>query len=583
MTQPQAVLAAIVAAMLVLMAWRRWRHDVVAVVALLAATVAGAVPADRMLDGFASPAVATLAALLILAAAVRHSAVLEVPVRLLAPWLGRLGVQVAVLGTLGAATAAVLGDRGAAVVVAPAPAQVLRRAGFWPSSAAAPVAYALTLGGLASGLGTLPNLLASEIRRGGTGAGFALTDFAAVGGVLAVAGLAFLAVAWRLLPRPSVQAPPALAPAGAYASEVHVPAGSPAVGRRLAELEHRGDGALGITAVLREGYRRLDPRPGLVVEADDTLVLLCGLSTLQRMVGRLGLRIAGDDGTADPDRVGVVEAVVTPGSRLVGRSCAEGMAGGRLSLLGVGRSAGQPAVRLHRVKLQAGDVLVLQGELAAMPPLLADLGFLPLAEQRLRLGRRQRAAVPAAVALAAAGLAAWGAVPAVVALLGAVAVLLLLRHLGLNEMYASVDWPLLVLAGALLPIGAALSDSGLAAAAAGGLVALVGGIAPAAAVALVLAAALALAALVNGVAAVLVLAPAAVALAGRLGAGADPFLMAAAVGASCNFLSGALALALPEAQGWGRPAGAWRVGLPLTLLVFAVGLPMILLVWPVRP
>jgi di/tricarboxylate transporter len=584
MTQPQAVLAAILGAMLALMAWRRWRHDVVALAALLAAAGTGLVPADGVLAGFSHPAVASFAALLVLAAGVRNSGLLLAPMRALAPWLERTGAQVAALGGIGAAAAALLGSQGAAAAFAPVPAQALRRSGRWPSRAVAPVSLAFTLGGLVTLAGSLPNLLVSEMRREMTGEGYGLFDFAPVGGAVALAGLLLLVTAWRLLPPPPSGAAPPAARIERYTSEVHVPPGTPAVGRTLAELERRGDGAIGITAVIREGHRRLPPRPGLVVAADDVLVLVCGLDVLQRFTGRLRLQIenAGGDVAADPERVGVIEAVVSPSSRLVGRSCAEGGLAGRVSLLGIGRGEGQALMRLRRVKLQAGDVLVLQGELAAMPPVLAEFGCLLLAERRLRLGRRQQALAPGALLLAALALAATGALPLAVALLGAATLLVLLRTLSLNELYAGVDLSVVVLVAALLPLSAALRGSGLAALAAEWLAVPVQG-RPAEAVALLLAAALVAAPLVNGVAAALVLAPIAVAVAARLGAGPDPFLMAVALGASCNVLSGALPLPLPAAQGWDGGAGRWRIGVPLTVLVFAVGLPMILLNWPFQP
>ena len=468
-TQPQAVLAAILGIMLALMAWRRWRHDLVAALALLAAAGAGVVPVDRVLSGFADPAVAVFAALLILAAGLRNSGALLAPVRGLAPWLGRIGAQVAVLGGIGAAAAALLGSHGAASAFAPVPAQVLRRSGRWPSRAAVPVSLAFGLGGMATLVGSLPNLLVSGVRQGVQGAGYELFDFIPVGGAAALAGLAVLGVAWRLLPRPADDAAPAAARIERYTSEVHVPPGSPAVGCSLAEVERRGDGAVGVSAVVREGYRRLPPRPGLVVEADDVLVLVSGLDALQRFTGRLRLRIenAVGDLEADPERVGVIEAVVSPGSRLVGRSCAEAGLAERVGLLGIGRGAGQALTRLRRVKLQGGDVLVLQGELAAMPPVLAEFGCLLLAERRLRLGRRQRVLAPGLLLLIALGLAAAGMLPLVVALPGAAVLLVLLRTLSLDELYASVDWSVVVLAGALLPLSAALRDTGLAGLAAG--------------------------------------------------------------------------------------------------------------------
>lgn len=583
-THPQAVLASILAAMLVLMAWRRWRHDLVAAVALLAAAGAGLVPEERVLSGFADPAVVVFATLLILAAGLRNSGALLAPVRGLAPWLDRVGAQVTVLGGIGAVAAALLGSYGAASAFALVPAQALRRSGRWPSRAVVPVSLAFSLGGLATLVGSLPNLLVSGARREAAGLGYELFDFVPVGGVVALAGLVVLGVTWRFLPRPAEGAAAPAARIERYTSEVHVPPGSPAVGWSLAEVERRGDGVVGVAAVIREGYRRLAPRPGLVVESDDVLVLVSGLDALQRVTGRLGLRIenAVGDMEADPERVGVIEAVVSPGSRLVGRSCAEAGLAERVGLLGIGRGSGQALTRLRRVKLQGGDVLVLQGELAVMPPVLAEFGCLLLAERRLRLGRRQRILAPGLLLLIALGLAAAGTLPLVVTLPGAAVLLVLLRTLSLDELYASVDWSVVVLAAALLPLSAALRDTGLAALLAQVLAGPLLGY-PSAAVALLLALALALAPLVNAVAAALVLTPVALALAARLGGEPDPFLMAVALGASCNMLSSALALPLPVAAGWATGPGRWRVGLPVTAVVFLVGLPMILLIWPVQP
>ena len=580
MTHPQAVLAAILGVTMALMAWRRWRHDVVAVAALLAAAVAGVVPADGLLSGFADPVVGVFAVLAVLAAGVRNSGALLGPVRGLSPWLGRAGAQVAALGGIGALASAALGSHGGAAAFAPVPAQALRRSGRWPSQATVPVRFAFALGGLATLVGSLPNLVVSGARQRATGAGFGLLDFAPVGGAVAAAGMVLLVAGWRLLPRRTGGAAAEPGRIERYTSEVHVPPDSPAVGRTLAELERRGDGAVGITAVVREDYRRLAPRPGLQVQADDVLILVSGLDVLQRFTGRLRLRIenAAGDAAADPERVGVVEAVVAPASRLVGRSCAEAGLAGRVSLLGIGRREGQALMRLRRVKLQAGDVLVLQGELAAMPPVLAEFGCLLLAERRLRLGRRQQALAPGALLLAALGLAGAGALPLAVALLGAAVLLVLLRTLSLDELYASVDWPAVVMVGALLPVSAALHDTGLAGLAAGWLGGAFAGH-PAALVGALLAVALAAAPVVGGAVAALVLAPVAVALAP--GGAADPLLMAVALGASCSVLRGALPL--PASLGWEAGHGGWRLGLPLTALAFAAGLPMILWAWPVQP
>lgn len=520
MTGPQAALAAILVVALASMGWNRVRADIVAVAALLGAVVAGVVPAARLLAGFSEPVILVVAALGVIAAGLRGSGVLAGPVRMLAPVLERVGAQVALLGGMGAMLAAAVGRSGAQSAFLPVPGQVLR-ARFWPSPATVPVGLAVVVGGMATPLGSPATLLAA-------GAGLGLLDFVRVGGPLAAGGLIILAVAWRLAPRRAADAAQRQSE-DRFVSEVHVPAGSPAIGRALSSLQ-RG-GPLGVVAVVREEFRRMAARPSLVIEADDVLVLSAGTDRLQQVIEQLRGRIAGAGDARDS--LGVVEAVVTPGSRMIGLSAADGgLTAARIGLLGIGRDGGVPLMRLGRVKLRAGDVLVLQGELERMPAVLASLGCLKLAERRLRLRRAQRALVPGAAVLGVLAALAWG-VSLPVAVLAAVLVLLVAGSVGAGELYDGVDWPLVVSLAAALPLGTALAQTGLAESMADGMVQAVS--APALAwVAAVLAAGLAGAAAHGPVAAVLLL-PVAGALATRLGVPGEPFIMAVAVGASATF------------------------------------------------
>lgn len=584
MTTPQLHLCLILAASFALFAWGRWRPDLVAVLALLACVPAGLVPAERAFDGFAHPAVAASSLLFVVGAAARGSGLFEALTGLLGPWLRRPGLQVGAFGLLTALAAAFMGATAAPQTFLPAAQTVAQRHKQPPSAVLLPLAFAALLGGSATLVGSPVNLLVSEVRRAETGAGFGVFDFAPVGAALALAGLVYLVFAWRVLPRGQGHAPTeALVQVENFTSEVLVPPGSPAAGQTVGAIEARGEGAVKVAAVIREEHRRVVPRPGWTVEPGDVLVLACEPQALQRLMERSGLRIVGGR-DVDPERVGVAEAVVTPGSELVGRSPRE--AGleerHRVNLLAIGRDGGRPAVRLSRVKLRAGDVLVLQGTLDTMHATLAALGCLPLAERRLRLGRRRRAWTPALLLAVALGLAAWGAVPVAVALLGAVALLVLVGAVTLDELYTSVIWPFLVLLGAFVPVGAAVAGTGLADLAAGWVAGVAGGVGPGAMVALVLGAAMLLAPCVGSVPAALVSAPIAARLAAAVGASADPFLMAAAVGASCCFVTPAA----PPVRGLGpggyRGRDYRRLGGPLTVLVAAVALPVILFVWPPR-
>ena len=589
MTQDQTAVLLVCAATLVLFAWGRWRFDLVALLALVAAVLLGAVPAEAAFGGFADPAVVAAAAVLVISAAVRESGILDAlrPAFALLPrwtWL-----EVGVIGGATAALSAVMNNFDAYSAMLPAARATVRRSRRSPAPLVAAIGAASLLGGLVTVVGTPPNLLVSSLRRDLLGAPFGVFAFAPVGGAVALAGLVVLAAAWRLLPRQQRRdrdEETALA-GDSYTSEVAVPAGSPLVGQTVAALRARADRTVAVTAIIREDYRRIVPRHDFEIAAGDVLVLNCEPDALQALMERAGSLIVGGGASGlDPDRIGVVEAVITPTSELIGRS--PGEAGlderHRVGLLAIGRRGATIAARLRRTKLRAGDVLVLQGEFDALGPTLSTLGCLTLAERRLRVGRRRRVVVPALLLAGALALSAFGALPLAVALVSAVAALVGLRVFTMTEVYGSVAWPVVVLFGTLLPVSAALRRSGAADMLAAHLVPLFQGLPAGATIAITLMVALVASPIVNGAATVLVLGPVAAALALRLGLAADPFLMAVAVGASCDFLSpiGSRAniLSLGAERNAVRPS--WRLGAALMLVVAVVGTSAILTLWPLR-
>ncbi len=589
-TGQQTAILAVCAAALVLFAWGRWRFDVVGILALAAAVLSGAVKADDAFSGFADPAVAAVAAVLVISAAIRESGLFDAPLRVLAALPRVTSLEVGVLGGMAAAASAVMNNHDAYAALLPAARTSVRRSRRSPAPLSVALGAASLLGGLVTIVGTPPNLLVSSLRRQATGTGFGVFDFAPVGGVLAVAGVLFLAAGWRLLPREQRRdrdEESALA-GESYTSEVAIPQGSALVGQTVAALRARADRTIAVSAIIREDYRRLPARGESEIMAGDVLVLNCEPDALQRLMERAGSFLVGGRGTAglDPERIGVVEAVVSPGSELIGASSDEiGLDERyRVSLVAIGRRDGHLAARLRRTKLRAGDVLVVQGELDAMGPTLAGLGCLTLAERRLRLGRRRRMAVPALLLAAVLALATTGTLALPVALLCGVALLMVLKVSTLTEIYASVAWPVVVLFGTLLPVGAALTRSGAADLLAERAAALLSAVPPVWGVVATLVVALAATPVVNGAATVLLLGPVAIGLAARQGLSVDPYLMAVAVGASCDFFTPVSSRANILSLGTDRKAARapWRLALSLTALVAVLGAPAILAFWPVR-
>jgi di/tricarboxylate transporter len=591
MSFDQAAAFTIVIVMMALFAWGRWRYDLVALLALLASLAVGVVKPEDAFKGFGDDIVIIVASALLVSAAVARSGVIERIVRWLGPSLTTTGRQVVALVGSVTVLSAFVKNIGALAMLMPIAFQLARRYGTSPSSLLMPMSFGALLGGIVTLVGTSPNIIVSRVREQILGEPFHMFDFTPVGIGIAVTGALFLFFGWRLLPRDrkgTVSMDAAFNLEG-YTTEASVSEDSPAAGMTVKALEDLGEGEIEVITLLRGTDRRYDPAGNIVIKSGDILILRGEPSALERIVAleKLTLtRAEGDDKARDTphDQIGVMEAVITPESELVGSSVGQIKLFDRhgVDLLAVSRRGRRIAHRLRAVKLKEGDVIVLQGDLNTMPETLGALHCLPLAERDLRFGRRV-SLLPVAVLAAAMGLVALDLVPVTVAFFGAAVILLLTRSLSLRDAYDVVEWPILVMLGALIPVSDALRTTGGTDLIAGWLSQAASFLPATGALALLLVAAMAVTPFLNNAATVLVMAPIGASFAKQLGYNPDPFLMAVAIGAACDFLTpiGHQCNTLVLGPGGYRFGDYWRLGLPLSLLVLVAGVPLIAFFWPI--
>jgi di/tricarboxylate transporter len=590
MTFDQGLAFTIIIGMMALFAWGRWRYDLVAVLALLVAVAAGIVKPDQAFKGFSDDIVIIVASALVVSAAVARSGVIERIVRKLGPYLTTLNRQVVALVGSVTLLSGFVKNIGALAMLMPIAFQLARRTGTSPSSLLMPMSFGALLGGIVTLVGTSPNIIVSRVREQILGAPFGMFDFTPVGAGIAVAGFTFLVFGWRLLPhgRKSAASMDAAFNLEGYTTEASVPVDSPAVDLTVKALEALSEDEIEVIALLRGSTRRYEPAGNVVIKAGDILILRGEPSALERVVALEKLTLTRDHKAQErdtpTDEVGIMEAVVTPDSELVGSSVGQLKLHDRhgVNLLAVSRKGRRIAHRLRSVKLKAGDVIVLQGNLTIMPETLGELHCLPLAERDLRIGRKA-SLLPVGVLAAAMVLVAFNVVPVAVAFFGAAVVLLLAGSLSLREAYDAIEWPILVMLGALIPVSDALRTTGGTELIAAGLSHVAAHMPATAALALLLAAAMAVTPFLNNAATVLVMAPIGASVASKLGYNPDPFLMAVAIGAACDFLTpiGHQCNTLVMGPGGYRFGDYWRLGLPLSLIVLAVGVPLIAFFWPV--
>lgn len=592
MTTPQLLSVSLVAVMMAAFLWGRLRYDIVAMLALLAGVAIGIIPAGEAFKGFSDDIVIIVGSALVLSAAVARSRVIERGLTRIMPLLGSTQAQVVLLVLAVAVMSAIIKNIGALAMMLPIAYQLARKGGRSPSVFLMPMAFASLLGGIVTLVGTSPNVIVARVRAELGGEPFSMFDFTPVGIVVALAGCAFLAVGYRLLPqdrRGAVSLDQAI-DIKDYVTEAEIGPKSTLAGKTVADLKALGGGELQIVAILRDERRLQAPLPDASLKAGDTLLLRGDAAVLERVVAEGELDLDGQhrptekEDALDPDQVS--EAIIGPNSVLIGQSAGDIGLHARfgVNMIAISRSGERFTQRLRDIRLRAGDIIVIQGDEKQLPEKLMELGLLPLADRVVSLGSTRKAVMTVSIVLAAVVVLAAGLAPVPLTFFAAAVLLITLRCLPLREAYSSIDAPILLMLAALIPVSDTLRSTGATDVFAGWLAQIGSGMPGWGAVALILAAAMAVTPFLNNAATVLVMAPIGAGFAAKLGYNPDAFLMAVAIGAACDFLTpiGHQCNTLVMGPGGYRFSDYPRLGAPLSLIVLLVAVPMILMVWPLR-
>lgn len=621
MTETQIGVLLILGTVVGLFLWGKWRHDLVAVMALVACVVAGLVAPEQAFSGFGHPAVITVACMLIMSKALQVSGAVEVMARYALPGKAGPVLSLAALMGLGAALSGFMNNVGAMALLMPMAIKVAKRLDMPPGRVLMPLAFGTILGGMTTLIGTPPNLIVAGFRAGlpNGGGSFGMFDFTAIGLPVAVVGIVFVAlIGWRFVPKRQ--------PAGiegfdtsAYLTEVRVLEGGASDDKRVSDVEKVLDAAgAQIVGMVRGGMRLTAPSPHRILHAGDILVIEAAADTLASVLSALGLKLeaAGppleeaaiadatelarktetaqadgeEEGQVDEkprrrsEEIVLVEMVILPGLSISGRSAKDFDLGPRygVNLLAVSRQGNRSVERLRAMPLRAGDILLLQGPPESISDFASDTGCVPLAERNLQIPNKRKALQASLIMLVSVAVAATGLLPASVAFMAGALLTLLLRALPLRQLYTAVDWPVIVLLGALFPLANAMQSTGTADLMARGLMENVAQGNAIVALLLVMLVTMFLSDLMNNAATAAVMCPVAIGSATALGVNPDAFLMAVAIGASCAFLTpiGHQNNTMILGPGGFRFGDYWKLGVPLEMLVVAVSMPLLLMVWP---
>ncbi|MDH3979132.1 MAG: SLC13 family permease [Gammaproteobacteria bacterium] len=592
MTTDQTILFTLLFFVFALLIWGRLRYDLVAFIALTAALILGVVPKDQAFSGFGHPATIIIALVLVVSKGLSNSGVIEQVARQVSRFSHSLQTHITAMAGIAAGLSAVMNNVAALALLMPVDIQAALKARRSPALTLMPLSFATILGGMITLIGTPPNIIIAEFRQQALGESFAMFDFAPVGLACAVVGVLFVAlIGWRLLPTECRQQDPTqkLLDVSEYVAELHVPEDSPAIGQRVRDLGAVAEeNDVAIVGLIRRGKRLPGQARLAEVSVGDILVVEAVPEAMDRIVGVLKLTYQAQGHDTSPlssEDMSLLEVVVPGGARIEGRTANSLRLQYRydVTLLGVSRQGRQFRQRVRHLEIRAGDVLLLFGPGDMLAEISGWLGSLPLAgSETLALTMRHKAWLAAGLFALAILLASVGVLYLPVALAIVVAAYVLLNILPARQVYESIEWPVIVLLGSMIPLGVALESSGGTALIADLITSLADGYSPVVVLTLLMVVTMTLSDVMNNTATAVIAAPIALDIANRLQVSADPFLMAVAVAASCAFLTpiGHKNNTLVMGPGGYRFGDYWRMGLPLEILVIVVSIPMILWVWP---
>jgi di/tricarboxylate transporter len=492
------------------------------------------------------------------------------------------------MGSASALLSSIINNIAALAILMPTDIQLSKKAKRNPSSTLMPLSFASILGGMVTLIGTAPNVVIATYRGEALGTPYNMFDFAYVGLIVAVSGVAFISlIGWRFIPQSTGdQTTKKTLGELQYIANAKLLEDSTILDQRLSELTDLSDyDNVCILGVMRDGILFEGSVANLLLKQDDLLVLEGSVQNIDQFIVKTKTQYsAAGEREKEVGLQSLVEVVVPVEAMIVGRSAINVglLAIKNTSLLGISRSGKNIIDNVRKTQIMAGDVLLIHGNSNEIDNVIEWMECLPLARRGLEIPERKKAWQAIIMFVLAIIISSMGYVYLPVALSAVIVLYLAFGIIPTREVYKSISWPVIILLGSMIPIGNALNDTGGAATIASAIISWTDGYSPIVVLIILLVVTMTLSDILNNVATVLIAAPISLDIAHRLSVNPDAFLMAVAVGASCAFLTpiGHQNNSLILGPGGYKFGDYWRLGLPLEIIVIAVGVPAILVFWP---
>jgi di/tricarboxylate transporter len=574
MTLEQGAIIALLGCMFAVYALERFRVELVALTGLAIAFLAGLVPLTGVFAGFSNPAVITVVEILVVVSVLARTRAVESFAVLIVGHASRERAVLLVLCTVGAGVSVFMNNIGALALMFPVTLSVCTRLEISPARMLMPLSFATLLGGMCSLTGTPANLVINEWRIAQTGGGFGYFDLGSVGGPVAVIGIAWLIiVAPRLLRQDAAGAAAGETVPGDVLVELRVTPKSALIGLSLTIIAERH--RIDVHDVMRDGAHVFARRDDIVVSADDSLLAQADLDAIETLEASGAVMFEA----SSTERL---EAVVTPESYLIGSRIGDlsALAEHGVAVMGLTSRRQRIEGAFGDLQIGLGDVLLLAGERQALRDAAGDAGLLALLPRKA-LGARPDAFRSAAIFAIGVVATAIGLAPPEIAFGGVVLAMALSGSLRLREALQDVNWTIVILLACMIPLGAAVQNTGAARVIANAIVGHLEMTQPWAVTATILVLAAAVTPFVDNVSVAAVLSPVAAGVASRAGMPVEPLLVAVAIGASLDFLTpfGHHNNAVVMGAAGYRFTDFPRLGLPLVGLSLVVAISALWLFW----
>ena len=584
----QHILSIAIITLLGLFIWSKYRYDALAAGALVTLIILGVIPANQAFDGFAHPAVITVTLVLIISQGLKNSGLTGLVGKLIG---GRSFTKFQFLICLlfiAAVLSSFINNIGALAILLPITLNICQKMGWHPSRFLMPLAFACILGGMNTTIGTPPNIIISEYKSTISEAGFNFFDFSYVGLSITVLSIIFIAIIGNRLIRlrDDATSGSSLIDLKGYLFEVEVNESSSAIGMTLSAFKKEAGEDTEVLGIVNENGGVKKVKNNLRIKAGQILVIKTPPDDISSILNVFDFSIPKELHSFEDDDLEEIEAMITPGSRLIGRKYDFflKLAYEELNLLGLWRKGAKYRTRLTRETFKAGDVLLLgirDLDEEDVTNKIKHLGLMPLMQRELQtIPSRSRLLKGIIFFLISIFLVTFNILPTAAAFLLCVLGFARIRIIDSN-FYRDIDWPIIIMLAAMIPIGTALQTTGLSDIISTSISNIAGDMSLFWLLFIILIITMATTDIINNAATAVIMAPISAGIGMQLGYDVEPFLMVVAIGASCAFLTpiGHQCNTVVMGPGNYKFTDYWRLGLPLDILIIVVSIPMILFVW----